>query len=179
MDEIQKILGVDWNEPPMDDFNFGSDFYSVESLRLDCITDGKDFFLNLALLKVIRDLVDRGNFQLLIKIGWELDGPDRTPFPTNEKVDIHPGAQMIVYGYLLHRFGIRALVDSIGKDRYKQVNWKFRSVCPFHRRVHTSNNWFISASAIKGYYIGCFHRSPVQKKHYNDYLCEVLPGFDD
>jgi hypothetical protein len=70
----------------------------------------------------------------------------------------HP-AEPCLYRILLESCGVLAQLARFHIDGFGQRNWMFRTKCPFHRRVHRANHWFVSTSRRdpRQYYIGCFH----------------------
>lgn len=40
--------------------------------------------------------------------------------------------------------GVLAQIKSVSTSRHGQVYWIMQGVCPFHRRVHSQQNWIIS-----------------------------------
>ncbi len=170
----ENTLDVNWK--PDFDFNFASQADSYEQARLKQLLKRKDFCLTREDLRVAKWLVGKYDTNIIACLKWIMDGPNLQPFWTSTLKPI--GSQMCVYHYLLEEFGVIARLYLVHFDRFGQINWWFNSFCPFHRRVHSKQHWYLSSSKNGGVYIGCFHKSPGMIKNPNYFLCDDLPGFE-
>lgn len=173
-DENFDFNDITWK--PDFDFCFASQADTYEHSRIKQILARRDYSLSREDLRVSKWLCGKYDTILCDKLKWIVDSASRQPFWTSNLKPI--GSQMAVYAYLLEEFGIIARLYLVHSDRYGQINWWFNSFCPFHRRVHHKNHWYLSTSKKGGVYIGCFHKSPGFSKNPNYYLCEELVGFE-
>jgi len=44
---------------------------------------------------------------------------------------------------ILEELGVLAQINSVSKSKFGQVAWLMKGVCPFHRRVHSHQNWMV------------------------------------
>lgn len=87
--------------------------------------------------------------------GWE----DSDSASVLESSKLRHPAEPCLYRILLESCGVLAQLARFHTDKYGQSNWCFRTKCPFHRRIHRSNHWYIASSRRdpRQYYIGCYH----------------------
>lgn len=127
---------------------------------LGVIAGDGDSFFNIADLRVLRQLWDvvSARDKLKGRIPWVYaHDPDRQCL--QPQMGSRNDREVIIQLALLEDFGVVVCVPPrVFVDKYKQIQFLFKgSMCPFHRRTHRNNNWFLCESNNGRYYIGCFH----------------------
>jgi hypothetical protein len=84
-------------------------------------------------------------------------------------------AEKYVKRVILEEFGVLSQVVSIGKDKVGNDQWVMTGVCPFHRRVHRSQHWYINQKKDCTI-IGCFHANAIYGRLVNPFvIIDKLP----
>jgi hypothetical protein len=68
--------------------------------------------------------------------------PSETPVAPASRFCLGP-VESYVKCVVLEELGVLAQVKSISKTKHGQIAWIMGGVCPFHRRVHGTQNWVI------------------------------------
>lgn len=171
---MENQFEINWQSGDIDFFNTSLDGDLYEHDRLFGISAERDSCFSREDLRSACWLISKGDNSLAAKLQWQNDDCQRIPFRTSR---FGLRGEAGVYLHVLEQFGVTPLLSHVCQDKYNQWNWLFKTMCPFHRRVHSHNHWYISESKRGGYWIGCFHLSLGKKFHPNYYLVADLPGF--
>jgi hypothetical protein len=78
-------------------------------------------------------------------------------------------AEQYVKRVILEEFGVLCQIKSMAKDKMGNDQWIMTGVCPFHRRVHRSQNWYINQKKDASI-IGCFHANAIYGRLVNPFV---------
>jgi hypothetical protein len=84
-------------------------------------------------------------------------------------------AEGYVKRVMLEEFGVLCQLKTIMKDKMGNTQWVMTGVCPFHRRVHRQQNWYICQKKDVSI-VGCFHANAIRGRLVNPFvILDKLP----
>ena len=106
----------------------------------------------------IRELILKDE-TLMEKFNW-LNGNRFPAIPITDRSPWNMASEDYVKRFMLESFGVLCQVNGVSTDKWGNVFWVMKGVCPFHRRHHRNQHWIINEGKPDGESIvQCFHCS--------------------